>query len=224
LFLLHFAGGNRYSFQFLTSYLKDFEVIPLELPGRGRRMGEDLLRNFDIAAADLYEQVVRCLDGPDFLIYGHSMGAYLALRVANMLERSGLHPAYLFVSGNAGPGIRDSRNRYLMGREEFIEELKKLGGIPEELIEDQELFDLFEPVLRADFEIAESNDIDQDPPVSAPLFAMMGSEEEDVESISNWSRYTRSAYRHEVLTGDHFFIHRHPEKVAGLIRHYYHNH
>jgi len=32
------------------------------------------------------------LTGPEFLIYGHSMGAYLTLRVTNMLEKAGRYP------------------------------------------------------------------------------------------------------------------------------------
>jgi external thioesterase TEII len=42
LFLLHFAGGSCYSFQFMLPYLKDFNVLPIELPGRGRRIKESL--------------------------------------------------------------------------------------------------------------------------------------------------------------------------------------
>jgi len=221
LFLLHFAGGNSYSFQFMAAYLKDFEVISLELPGRGRRMGEDLLRDFDLAALDLYDQVVRQLNSPDFLIYGHSMGAYLGLRVSSMLEEAGRPPAYLFVSGNAGPGIREGKNRHMLEREEFIGELKRLGGIPKEFFEDNELFELFEPILRADFEIAERNDIKDEPAIAAPLFAMMGDQEENVEEIANWGRYTQSQYRYEILEGDHFFIHKHAGRVAHIIKYNY---
>src|SRR5262249_8544650 len=105
LFLLHFAGGNCYSFQFIMPLLQRFEIIPLELPGRGRRMKESLLKDFDLAAQDIYHQLTGKLTSASFIIYGHSMGAYLALRVANMLEKAGKFPAFVIVSGNAGPGI-----------------------------------------------------------------------------------------------------------------------
>jgi surfactin synthase thioesterase subunit len=54
LFLLHFAGGNIYSFNTITPGLKNLEVIPLELPGRGRRMQKGLLKDFDLAANDFF--------------------------------------------------------------------------------------------------------------------------------------------------------------------------
>jgi hypothetical protein len=65
------------------------------------------------------------------LIYGHSMGAYLALRVTRMLEEAGHPPAYLIVSGNPGPGVPRKRpgKRYLLGKAAFIEELRTLGGV-----------------------------------------------------------------------------------------------
>ncbi len=47
LFLLHFAGGNYYSFRFMFPQLNEFEIIPVELPGRGKRMKENLLKDFD---------------------------------------------------------------------------------------------------------------------------------------------------------------------------------
>ncbi len=66
LFLLHFAGGNRYSFQFLLPQLSAFNVVALELPGRGNRLNEPLLDNFNEAASDLYQQVTDRLVAPHF--------------------------------------------------------------------------------------------------------------------------------------------------------------
>jgi external thioesterase TEII len=218
LFLLHFAGGNRYSFQFLLPYLKSFDVIPLELPGRGRRMGEPLLRKFDVAAQDMYDQIIPKITSPDFMIYGHSMGAYLGLRVSVMLEAAGKTPAYLFVSGNAGPGMKEGDRSFLLNRQDFADELKRLGGIPEEFLADDELFELFEPILRADFEIADRSALHNEKPTSAPLFAMMGNLEEDVNDIANWGNYTKSTFASEVMEGGHFFIHKHPARIAGIIR------
>lgn len=219
LFLLHFAGGNVYSFQFMVSLLRDFDVVPLELPGRGRRVQEALLKDFNLAAADLHKQIMQKISSPVFLIYGHSMGASLALRVANMLEQSGKYPAYVIVSGNAGPGAEHTKNRYLMGREDFTRELESLGGIPPEFIKNDELYEFFDPILRADFEIAERTGMTADEvPVKAPIIAMMGSEETKVDQISNWGKFTLSQFSAEIFKGGHFFIHDHPEKIANTIK------
>ncbi len=220
LFLLHFAGGNIYSFNAITPRLKGLEVIPLELPGRGRRIGEPLLKDFDLAATDFFNQIVAKLNGAPFLVYGHSMGAYLGLRVTNLLERAGRPPAYLIVSGNPGPGVPRKRDvkRHLLGKAEFIDELRILGGVPEEVFQDPEMFGFFEPILRADFQVAEADGLTHEPPVAAPLYALMGSEEENPDQIDNWGRFTRSDFRAEILEGNHFFIHKHPQRMADVIQ------
>ncbi len=223
LFLFHFAGGNCYSFQFMASSLKDFEVNPLELPGRGKRMDEAFLKDFDSAAQDLYNQINKKLTSASFVIYGHSMGAYLALRVCNMLEKANKFPICLFVSGNPGPGIREDKKRYLMEHNILIEELKKLGGTPSEVIENEELLDYFLPILRADFEISEKNHLENELAVNAPIYAMMGSKEEKVEEISNWSKFTRALFTYTIFDGGHFFIHDHPNQIAYIMKDWYHS-
>lgn len=221
VFLMHFAGGNCYSLQFLSPFLKEFDLVYPELPGRGRRMMERLLKNFDAAALDMYEQVARQLTGGDIILYGHSMGAYLAFRVAALLARDGLHAASLIVSGNPGPGVRECRNRYLMQQEDLMQELKKMGGTQEELMNDRDLFSFFEPILRADFEIAEKNELAFDAPVNTPLYAIMGDQEEDTEKIFHWGRFTKSSFDYELLDGDHFFIYKHAQRLANIIRYCY---
>ena len=220
LFLLHFAGGNCYSFQFMAGLLNSFDVVPLELPGRGKRMTEALLTDFESAANDLFTQIEKKLSGATFLLYGHSMGAFLALRMANRLEAIGRPPACVIVSGNAGPAEtgRPKKRRYLMEPEPFKEELIKIGGVPAELLENEELFGFFEPVLRADFRIAENHGMENERATGVPLFALMGTEEEHVGLITNWQRYTTSTFRYEVLSGDHFFIRKHPRRLAAIIR------
>ncbi len=221
LFLIHFSGGNSYSYQFLRPFLTMFEMVPLELPGRCKRIKEPLLTDFDLAAEDIYQQVLASLQSPVFLIYGHSMGSLLALRVANMLAGAGKPAAGLVVTGNAGPDVElaaGGRKRYLLNTNDFIEELKRLGGVPEEVLDNKELFDFFEPVLRADFEVSEKNDLSDEKPVDTPLYAIMGSEEDHVEEIQSWERYTSSTFDYEVLEGDHFFIRKHPERIAAVLK------
>jgi external thioesterase TEII len=221
LFLLHFAGGNSYSFQFLNQLLKDFDVIPLELPGRGKRTNEQLLRNFDLAASDIYRQIINRLTTSQYLVYGHSMGAFLALRVSSMLETRGKSPTYVIVSGNPGPGIEDNdppKKRYLLEKNDFISELKTLGGVPNELFDHEDLFRFYEPILRADFEISENSEMSNEPPIKAPLYALMGNQEHKVEEISNWARFTKSSFKYQILEGGHFFILDHPQKIAEIIK------
>jgi external thioesterase TEII len=215
LFLIHFAGGSRYSFQFAHLLTDVFDVVPLELPGRGRRMNESLLYDFNAAARDICMQLEQKLVSKEFLIYGHSMGASLALKVCNLLKAKPLH---LVLTGNAGPGTRADNKTYMLETGPLIERLLEMGGVTRELTDHRELFDFFEPMIRADFEIAEKNDLVEQAPVDVPILAVMGSEEEYVKQIDNWSKYTRAGFAREVLPGGHFFIQQHGTHLAALIR------
>ena len=185
-------------------------------------MNEELLKDFSLAAMDIFQQVKANLRSPRFLIYGHSMGAFLGLKVSALLENENILPAYLIVSGNAGPGVAIGEKRYMLENDEFLKEVEALGGIKTEFLENQELLDLFIPVLKADFEVAEENEVCDTVRLATPLYAIMGSEEERVELISNWGRFTQSEFGSEVLDGDHFFILNHAERLAEIIKECYH--
>jgi external thioesterase TEII len=219
LFLIHFAGGSVYSFQYLKPFLTEFEFIPLELPGRGKRTREPFITDFYEAARDIADQLRKSLQSNTYLIYGHSMGALLALEVAKTMEKIRKGPSGIIVSGNAGPGTEDGKKRYLMETEEFKKELREIGGMPEEVMADGELFNYFIPMLKADFEILEKDEKSLVfSPVEAPVYAIMGDKEEGCEDISNWKNYTLSSFAYTILEGDHFFIYHHAQELARIMK------
>jgi external thioesterase TEII len=217
LFLLHFAGGNRYSFQFLAPHLLDFEFIPLELPGRGRRHAEALLLDLEAAAADICQQINGVLE-TDYVLYGHSMGSLLALRVAALLEAQGKPPRCVVVSGNAGPGSSRGHKRYLLPKPALKAELQRLGGVAPEFLEHEELFDFYEPILRADFQLVEDGNALSFSPIQAPLYALMGEDEATSGEIGNWARFTQAGLSTRLLPGGHFFINQHAGELARIIQ------
>lgn len=225
LFLLHFAGGSSYSFDFLKKHFDEsIEFIALELPGRGKRFDEPLLKSKQKAIDDYCRQIMSLNNGSPFVIYGHSMGASLGLRVVVKLEEAGYYPKRLVVSGNAGPGVQKKENviRYLLDDFQFKEELRKLGGIPEEVLTNNILYDFFAPIMRADFEcIEKKSDIGDNQKnilLQTPIYAMMGSEEECCDAITNWTSFTTASFEHKILKGNHFFIYDHVKELASVLK------
>ena len=106
-----------------------------------------------------------------------------------------------------------------MPKEEFISELKILGGAENEFLEDDELFSFFEPMIRADFEIVEKeSDLDIGTKISTPIYACMGDEEKFCDQIQNWRKYTSSGFRSRLFKGNHFFIYNHAQEIAKIIK------
>ena len=226
LFLLHFAGGNCYSFDFLKEHLiADVDFIPLELPGRGRRFGEELLKNKALAIQDYYHQIKELRNDQKYLIYGHSMGADLSLTLTHLLEELNDPPCQLIVSGHPGPDVEKTEaaiqkgNRYEMSEEAFKEDLRELGGMPEEVLVNDQLYHFFSPILRADFELLERDAFSEKGMLlKTPIYALMGSEEEDKNQIENWKRFTVGKFQYEILKGDHFFIKNHSREISQLLK------
>jgi len=221
LFFLHFAGGSSFSFDFLKNKLNNSIMsIALELPGRGKRMDEKLIKLKVEAIDDYCRQIIKLRNGNPFVIYGHSMGATLGLSVVARLEKMGHFPEQLVVSGNAGPGVRKKKNfmTYLLGDSEFKEELRELGGVPEEVLKNNELYDFFAPIIRADFECLEKDPfLEKGIVINTPIYALMGTEEETCSEIENWKIFTDSDFRYNVLKGNHFFIYPHSDQIAMIL-------
>lgn len=112
------------------------EVYPVELPGRGERLGESLIDDFESQVVRLCEEQATRMRG-DFALFGHSMGALLAYGMAARLRDVGRpQPRMLFASGSAAPSMRDSeRLAGLDNDKALIADLRQQGGTPEEVFE-----------------------------------------------------------------------------------------
>lgn len=219
LFLLHFAGGNVYSFEFLRKEISNIDFIPLELPGRGKRHKEQLMINKDQAIEDYCSQIKSLRNDEPYMIYGHSMGATLGLSAAAKMEALGDAPASLIVSGNPGPGIKKSKDflYHTLDDSNFKKELLILGGIPKEISENKDLFDYFLPILRADFECLEKSFFSEETlKINTPIYALMGSDEENCDKVENWKNFTDHTFSSEIWNGDHFFIYKNAAALANI--------
>jgi medium-chain acyl-[acyl-carrier-protein] hydrolase len=92
------------------------------------------------------------LDKP-FIFFGHSIGALIAFEFVRALRRKGISkPEHLIVSGTKAPQTPLKKQPiHDLPNVKFIEELKKYNGIPDYIIEDEELMSIFIPIIRADF-------------------------------------------------------------------------
>lgn len=218
IFILHYAGGNSYSFQKLVEKLRPaFEVEAPELPGRGRRINEPLLLNKKDAIADLLRQIREKRSGAPFVVFGHSMGASLGFHIVKELEALGDAPTCFIASGNPGPNVKDLNQYAHLPRDQFFSKLREMGGITDELSANEELLEFFEPILRADFALLERKEDAVSFKIKTPIHAIMGNREEYVQHIENWRKYTSGNCQHNVLEGNHFFVFDHLDRVRAII-------
>lgn len=225
IFLLHYAGGDRNSFRPLIEELHaHFQIETPELPGRGDRMSEPPLKSKQEAVADVLEQIKRTrLKEVPYLIYGHSMGAILGFEICDAMEKEEDAPVHFVATGYPGPGVKDTAPIAGLPKAEFFAEVRKLGGISDEVMQYEELLDFFEPVLRGDFGLLE-NTSNQIPniKIKTPIYAIMGKSEKYALNIRNWVNYTEGTCECQIVNGNHFFINQNFNYLSQVIRNLIH--
>ena len=86
--------------------------------------------------------------------------------------------------------------------------LKGLGGMPKEILSNQEILDLMLPTLRADLSLLESYRYDADRPLSCPIIASGGEQDPLAvqEQIVAWKEHTSAGFHIRMFPGDHFYF------------------
>lgn len=220
LYCLPYAGGNAFSYRSLEACRPPgLTVSGIELPGRGRRVGEALCFSLEELADDIFAQLQKSIVRERYALFGHSMGAALAYLCLLRIRRAGLPlPEAVFLSGKSAPTVSRAKGRYLLPREEFIKMLGDLGGCPPEILQDEELINYFEPILRADFQAIETWQHRAEEPLPVPMVVLLGRDDEvSRNDAAAWALETSEEFQLHEFDGDHFFIQQHWERIASLI-------
>ena len=222
VFCLPFAGGNKYSYRdFKTRAPSFLNFISLEYPGRGARIKEPLLSSTNALVDDLYKQIENIVDDNEYAIYGHSLGGLMTyLLTRKLIENGQRPPVHLFITGTTGPSSlsRIEKKRHLLPHAEFIQELKDLKGMPDEILKSDELLEYCEPILRSDFMASEKYIHEEFAPLDVPITVITGTEEEMENSdIALWQKETTHAVDFKKFPGNHFFIYQHVPAIIQII-------
>lgn len=221
LVCLPHAGGCASAYRdWLAPLSGDVDVLPVQLPGRENRTREPLETDFERLAGRITDVLCRA-ELPRMSLFGHSMGALLALAVCAAMERAGSPVRHLFVSGH--PGVRfvpqDSRLMVgVMDTDETLHDtlsvLDPVFGLPA----NEELRAMFLPVLRADLMMLRHL-----PPmatVSTPITAIAGNEDPLLAGfdLSAWADLTGADCESYRLPGGHFYLQDQGAAIARIVR------
>jgi surfactin synthase thioesterase subunit len=197
-----------------------FEIYPLELAGRGKRFSENMYNSLEEAINDIYYQIKPLLTSP-FAFFGHSMGSLLAHELScKIKQQDGLDPVHLFVSGRKAPQYTVSERKiHLLSDDEFKREIKKLNGTPEEIFQNQELFNLFLPILKADYKLIEEYKYPiRNYRLNCGITVLNGMEDDTkTEELMAWSELTNGESKIIDFKGGHFFIYDNLDSIAKLV-------
>ena len=210
LFCFPYAGSTAAVFRSWPQYLpSEIELYAVQYPGRGSRLAEPLGEDIVEVMNGLYPDLQPFLKKP-FAFFGHSMGALVSYEFARRLQREQQPgPFQLFVSGCSAPHVRMfDEITYNLPEPEFLAELRRLQGTPEEVLDNAELMKLMMPIVRADFKASQTYEYVPGPLIECPIRAFGGLKDEMVprEELEAWSEHTHGSFRAQMLPGDHFFL------------------
>ncbi|MEM9273749.1 MAG: alpha/beta fold hydrolase [Cyanobacteria bacterium P01_F01_bin.143] len=210
LFCFPYAGGSSYTFESWVDVLPNtVEICPIELPGRRRRFRDPLYKRLDSLITDLSVAIVPYLDKP-FIFFGHSMGGLVSFELTRLLRRkNNLSPVHLLISARSAIQLPPSKPPiHHLEYEAFKQEVIRLGGTPQAILENQEMMDLMIPIVKADFEVIETHTYQPEIPLNIPLTIFGGENDLEVtpEELAAWEEQTSANFSLKMFEGGHFFI------------------
>lgn len=210
LFCFPFAGGSALTYRDWAQDLPaSIEVCPIQLPGRGNRSLETPCTRLAPLVRDLTSALCSYLDRP-FTFFGHSLGALISFEVALRLRAQvELSPVHLFVSGCRAPHLpSSSRPIHALPDAEFVEEIRRLGGTPNEVLQNADIMQLLLPMLRADFAAYETYTYEAAQPLDCPISALGGWHDRETtqDELAAWQDHTGAQFQLHMFPGDHFFL------------------
>jgi len=225
LFCFHHAGGSAIAFRGWQERLAGtgIEVIAAELPGRGRKMKEQVFKALPELISYLFVDVRREAAGTPIALFGVSLGALIAYELAVMLEGAGNKVNHLVASSFCAPPLfRQQKPVKLATKtdEELTTYLRALGGTPEELLAEKEWREFFFAALRADFHLLDIHTFPSHPKLSCPITVIGATEDEDYppHSMEKWAEQTTGKFDRNVVSGGHLYLVDEPEKCLSIIR------
>lgn len=216
-----YAGGAASLFHSWQAYFPvDIQICPVELPARAARINDSMPPSVTELVDRFLEESASYLDRP-FSVFGHSLGALISFELIRaMQDRRMLSPARFFASACQAPQVfRRPRPIHQLADSEFVQALREIDGTPDEVLGHQELLRVLLPMLRADFRLADTYRYVPGGPLACAITAVGGREDHSISrgDLVAWHSQTTGPFNLRMVSGTHFFLRHHGNKVAKMI-------
>jgi surfactin synthase thioesterase subunit len=224
LYAFPHAGGGATTVRGLCLELTDaYETFGVRLPGRESRLDDPLETVMAALADQLAAELVRHARDRPVVLYGHCSGSAIAYEVARRVDPGQVRG--LAVSSHPAPGSVRREPTYALPRQEFLKQVVTDGYLPPEITSNEELLDIYEPAVRADYELVETYELQMceggpATPISAPTVAVYGREDHTIDPvhIEAWAAFTTGRFQVASLPGGHNLLLGRPADLAAAIR------
>lgn len=211
LVCLPFAGGGTGIFRTWPAAMgPDVDVLPIQLPGRERRLRDRPYTSMDALLADLVPAMAEVLQGQDWAVFGHSLGGAMAYELSVALARRGQAPRGLWVSARRAPGVPlPHPPLFALPDDRMVAEVERFyGALPDLFKQHPGLLSTFLPTLRADLTVLDTWRPTPGLHLRCPVTVLGGADDHAVpaDTMATWAAVTTGAFSQHQLPGGHFYV------------------
>jgi pyochelin biosynthetic protein PchC len=199
------AGGSASFFREWGENLHGVEVFAVCYPGRAERIAEEPPTDLIRLGRDIADAVAALGDDRPVSLFGHSLGAAVALETARRLEELGRGPERLFASGSRDAPLPDADEYEDQAPESLAQRLIELGGTDAELVADPYFQELVLPYIVSDGAMFHAYANPLKPVLRCPVTTIFGDDDVDADRRP-WRELTASTLDEHVVPGDHFYL------------------
>ena len=193
----------------------------LQLPGRSVRTREAPIADMDTLVEALLPVLDQVVDRPT-VFFGYSNGALVAFECAVRLASrpAGQWLRHVVVAASRAPQVPPADGRtHQLPDDAFIDYVRWLGGMPQEIAANEELLRYCLPMLRADFAIGELYRGPTSKVIDVPVTAVCGLDDTTttLAQVGLWRERTRAGFQQVELAGGHFFLEEQHDALMSLL-------
>jgi len=217
-----FAGGSAEYFLPWRALLNDVALYPIQLPGRSARWQEQAHSTIDGLLEEMMPILIPLIQAKPYVLFGHSMGGYIAYMVAKKLKDLGLkEPDCLVLSAVPAPmHWNNSKKISTLSQEEFSLFFEQLGGFDPELLKHKSFMDFQMSLLRQDVRLCEHCHTKETSRLNCPILAISATDDPHVqpEHMQAWEQLSTVKFTHEIMSGDHFYLTKKKDTLTRVIK------
>lgn len=222
IFCFPYAGGSSFMyFELKKRFIEEIKIVPMEYPGHGIRMREELSESVEVIVDDMFRQIQMNDDGSSFAILGYSLGSKLIYLLYQKYKNKPMFrrmKCMIFCAMTMSDSEKE-KDYSLMSDKELMNYTLSLGGSDLKSDEDYECYLQFLPIIRNDFILFEKTkkyilDVSAEL-ISKDVFVLYSSDEKNIKEYDN---YCDNVLNYHYFDGGHFFINHHVDEMAEHIK------
>jgi len=206
------AGASTF-YPLLKLDSNKLQICPIALPGREDLFNETIPHSIPALAERMAVELQPLLNRP-YAILGYSMGALLGRELIHRWQMMNhAKPMMMIALSARAPHQRygDDKPLHLLQGSAFCEALVELGGIPEQLLSQPEVMEIYEPILRADLRNCETYEYASLPVMNTDLHIIHGENDTLVsrDDAEAWHQHTSGNFTLHSINAPHIL----PQKM-----------